>query len=82
MKAERALNRRLKGGCQVPIGGYAMLQGEDIWLRGLVGRPDGSEMLQQEIRGKAAESEQLGLTLGDRLLAQGADKILAEVYGD
>jgi hydroxymethylbilane synthase len=81
VKAERALNRRLKGGCQVPIGGYAILTGDDIWLRGLVGRPDGTEMLQQEIRGKASEAEQLGLTLGEMLLTQGADKILAEVYG-
>lgn len=80
VRAERALNRRLKGGCQVPIGGYAILNGEDLWLRGLVGRPDGTEMLQQEIRGKATLAEQLGSTLGDMLLEQGADKILAEVY--
>lgn len=56
------------------------MNGDDIWVRGLVGRPDGTEMLQQEIRGKASESEQLGLTLGEMLLNQGADKILADVY--
>lgn len=81
VRAERALNRQLKGGCQVPIGGYAMLQGDDLWLRGLVGRPDGREMIKQEIRGSASDAEQLGSMLGDRLLELGADKILAEVYG-
>lgn len=81
VKAERALNRRLKGGCQVPIGGYAILDNNQIWLRGLVGRPDGTEMLFDEIRGSAAEAEQLGVTLAEALLSRGADKILADVYG-
>lgn len=81
VRAERALNRRLKGGCQVPIGGYAILEGDNLWLRGLVGRPDGRQMLKQEIHGSASDAEQLGSMLGDRLLELGADKILAEVYG-
>lgn len=80
--AERALNRRLKGGCQVPIGGYAMLDGERLWLRGLVGRPDGTEMLFEEIEGEAGHAETLGLQLAEVLLKRGADKILADVYGD
>lgn len=79
--AERALNRRLQGGCQVPIGGYAILENDQLWLRGLVGRPDGSQMLMDEIRGKASEAEALGVQLGEQLLAAGADSILAEVYG-
>ncbi|MCC5795983.1 MAG: hydroxymethylbilane synthase [Methylophaga sp.] len=82
VRAERALNRRLQGGCQVPIGGYAMLENDQLWLRGLVGRPDGTQMLMDEIRGKATEAEALGLQLGEQLLAAGADSILAEVYGD
>lgn len=82
VRAERALNRRLQGGCQVPIGGYAMLENDQLWLRGLVGRPDGTQMLMDEIRGKATEAETLGLQLGEQLLAAGADSILAEVYGD
>ncbi|EMR12190.1 porphobilinogen deaminase [Methylophaga lonarensis MPL] len=82
VRAERALNRRLQGGCQVPIGGYAMLENDQLWLRGLVGRPDGTQMLMDEIRGKATEAEKLGLQLGEQLLAAGADSILAEVYGD
>ncbi|MFW5451482.1 MAG: hydroxymethylbilane synthase [Methylophagaceae bacterium] len=81
VSAERALNKRLAGGCQVPIAGYALLENDEIWLRGLVGRPDGSLMLRAEINGKAEDAEQLGEALAEDLLSQGADKILAEVYG-
>ncbi|MBK8187833.1 MAG: hydroxymethylbilane synthase [Cellvibrio sp.] len=80
--AERAMNRRLQGGCQVPIAGYAIHQGDNLWLRGLVGDPDGSLLLQDEILGKAVDAELMGITLADRLLAAGADKILAKVYAD
>lgn len=80
--AERALNRRLEGGCQVPIGCYAELQGDQVWLRGLVGRPDGTKVLRDEITGPASEAEALGIQLADRLLAAGADTILAEVYAE
>jgi len=82
VRAERALNRRLAGGCQVPIAGYAMLQNDEIWLRGLVGRPDGSQTLTAEIRGKAVDAEALGLQVAEDLLGKGADSILASVYGD
>jgi hydroxymethylbilane synthase len=78
--AERAFNTRLNGGCQVPIGGYAMLQDDgNLWLRGMVGRPDGTLTLRDEITGKATEGEALGVALAERMLAAGADKILAEV---
>ncbi len=80
--AERAMNKRLAGGCQVPIAGFALLENDHIWMRGLVGRPNGTEMLRAEVRGTAAEAEQLGIKLAEDLLAQGADKILADVYGD
>ncbi len=80
--AERALNRRLEGGCQVPIGCYAELQGDQVWLRGLVGRPDGTKVLRDEITGPASDAEALGIQLADRLLAAGADTILAEVYAE
>jgi hydroxymethylbilane synthase len=82
VSAERALNKRLGGGCQVPIAGYAILDNDKIWLRGLVGRPDGSLMLRSEITGQAADAEALGIRLAEDLLSQGADKILAEVYGN
>lgn len=82
--AERAMNQRLQGGCQVPIACYAdYLPGTDrLWLRGLVGKPDGSLLLRAEGEADAAEAEQLGIRVADDLLAQGAAEILAQVYGD
>ncbi|MFW6021874.1 MAG: hydroxymethylbilane synthase [Guyparkeria sp.] len=78
--AERAFNTRLNGGCQVPIGGHALLVDDDrLWLRGLVGRPDGSETLRDEITGPRDQAEALGIELAERVLRNGADKILAEV---
>lgn len=82
VSAERAMNRRLAGGCQVPIGGFALIDGDEVWLRGLVGMPDGSEMLFADARAKVEDAEALGEVVAEHLLAQGADKILAEVYGD
>ena len=77
---ERAMNRALQGGCQVPIGAYALVQGDEVWLRGLVGSPDGTQVIRDEIRGPLADGEALGHALAQRLLAAGADVILAEVY--
>ncbi|MCW9012588.1 MAG: hydroxymethylbilane synthase [Gammaproteobacteria bacterium] len=77
--AERAMNHRLNGGCQVPIAGYSVLQGDEIYLRGLVGRPDGSEVVRDEIRGAASEAAELGTELANRLLAQGAEAILRDL---
>lgn len=80
VRAERALNKRLMGSCQVPIAGYATLQAnEQLHLRGLVGYPDGSKVLRGEITGASSEAEQLGLTLAEELLGNGADKILRDV---
>jgi hydroxymethylbilane synthase len=82
VKAERALNRRLEGGCQVPIAAYALLEDDDtLWLRGLVGAVDGTQILQVEGRVPRAEGERLGRELAEELLGMGADKILAEIYG-
>ncbi len=78
--AERAMNDRLEGGCQVPIAGYAELEGGEIWLRGRVGRPDGSELIEGEIRGDASRAEELGTALADDLLERGARAILDELY--
>lgn len=79
--AERALNRRLQGGCEVPIAAYAVRDGEELWLRGLVGRPDGKNTLRAEARGNPADPEALGIAVADSLLEAGAAEILAEVYG-
>ncbi|WP_319782812.1 hydroxymethylbilane synthase [Oceanisphaera sp. IT1-181] len=79
VEAERAMNKGLMGGCQVPIGAYAELQGDQLWLRGLVGRPDGSEVIYEEMTGPATQGKEMGAEMAKRLLARGADKILAEV---
>jgi hydroxymethylbilane synthase len=80
--AERAMNRALQGGCQVPIGAFAVLEGEQLWLRGLVGQLDGRTILRSEVRGHSADAELLGQQLAAALLAQGAGAILAAVYQD
>ncbi|MDY0005521.1 MAG: hydroxymethylbilane synthase [Spongiibacteraceae bacterium] len=80
--AERALNRHLQGGCQVPIACYAELEGDQLWLRGLVGAVDGSRLLRAEARAPRAEAEALGIAVAEALLAQGAGAILADVYGE
>ncbi|WP_312397144.1 hydroxymethylbilane synthase [Stutzerimonas kunmingensis] len=80
--AERALNKRLNGGCQVPIACYAVLEGDQLWLRGLVGQPDGTVLLRAEGRAPAANAEALGVQVAEALLDQGAEQILQAVYGE
>lgn len=80
VQAERAMNTRLEGGCQVPIGSYAELTDGKLWLRALVGAPDGSQMVRGERRGKPQDAEQLGISLAEELLDNGAREILADVY--
>jgi len=81
--AERAMNRALEGGCQVPIGSYAVIQESgEVFLRGLVGATDGSKILTSEITGNSENAEQLGNTLAQQLLEKGADKILRQVYAE
>jgi hydroxymethylbilane synthase len=78
--AERALNRHLQGGCQVPIACYAILEGDVLYLRGLVGSVDGKTILTAEQR-STGDPEALGIAVAEQLLAAGAARILAEVYG-
>lgn len=78
--AERAMNARLNGGCQVPIAGYAEIRADRLFMRGLVGHPDGNVLYRAEAERPLAEAEQLGIAIADALLAQGADKILRELY--
>lgn len=80
VRAERAMNTRLEGGCQVPIGSYAVLEGDELWLRGLVGSPDGRQMIRGERRGHRSEAENMGISLAEELLGNGAREILADVY--
>jgi hydroxymethylbilane synthase len=79
--AERALNKHLEGGCQVPIACFAELEGDQLWLRGLVGEVDGSRVLTTEIRGSRKDAESLGVAAAEDLLAQGAGEILKAIYG-
>jgi hydroxymethylbilane synthase len=79
--AERALNRRLQGGCQVPIAGHALLEGDRLYLRGLVGLPDGSRILRAEAHGSVDEPVALGESVAQDLLDQGAGDILADLQG-
>jgi hydroxymethylbilane synthase len=76
IRAERAMNRRLQGGCQVPIAGHALLEGDDLRLRGLVGTPDGSRVLIAEHRLSRDQAEALGTRVAEDLLGQGAGDIL------
>ena len=80
VRAERALNHRLQGGCQVPIAGYAELAHGVILLRGLVGTVDGSQIIHGEIAGQPEDAEYLGRVLAEDLLSRGADEILESLY--
>ncbi len=80
--AERAMNRRLEGGCQVPIACYAVLENDQVSLEGLVGKPDASEILRAAVTRPRQECEQAGIEAADALLAQGAGEILKAVYQD
>ena len=75
------MNATLAGGCQAPVAGYAEIIGDDITLRGLVGRPDGSEIIRGDIAGPATDPAALGCALADELLARGARPILEELLG-
>lgn len=80
--AERALNKHLNGGCQVPIACYAVLEGDQLWLRGLVGEPAGGALLTADARAPRGSAETLGVQVAEALLAQGAGDILKAVYGE
>lgn len=95
--AERALNRRLEGGCQVPIAAFAVIEKEEanshnktLWLRGRVGSEDGTTLLKADKRiamtgnqaDREAQAEQLGIDVAEQLLSSGADSILAAIYSD
>lgn len=78
IECERALLGALGGGCQVPIGAYAEVRGGWLHLRGMVGRPDGSEILREQAEGN--QPEKLGREVAQTLLKRGAEKILEDVY--
>ena len=79
IQAERAMNQALQGGCQVPIACQSLLTNNLLTLTGLVGSLDGSTIIKVSVTGAATEAESLGKKLAAKLLAKGADKILAEL---
>jgi len=79
--AERAMLKRLEGGCQVPIAAYGEVLGEALKLTGLVAATDGKTIIKDSIEGRTDRAEELGKILAERLLKMGAKKILAELYG-
>lgn len=86
--AERAMNRHLQGGCQVPIAGFAVIEDDKLTLTGRVGSVDGNVLLKAQqtnaLTDDAQENEHIanamGITVAQALLAQGADDILKEIY--
>ncbi len=78
--AERALNERLEGGCQVPIAGHATLDGNLLEINGLVGRPSGDTVIRGYARGTVREARKIGFELAEDLLSRGAREILREIY--
>ena len=78
--AERAMNTRLNGGCQVPIAGFAVLENGQVFMRGLVGNPDGSLIYRAEKTGSVDQIEAIGRLIAEDLLSQGADKVLQALF--
>lgn len=78
--AERAVNTRLNGGCQVPIACFSELQGDDLYLRALVGDADGQRILRSEMIGPRKNAQAMGVAVAEALLAQGADEILSALH--
>jgi hydroxymethylbilane synthase len=82
VRAERAFLKELQGGCQVPIAGYARLDGDALSLEGLVAELDGSRVIRDALTGTRQDPEAIGIELADRVLAAGADRILEAIYSN
>lgn len=79
--AERALLRRLGGGCQVPIGAHGSVKGARMTLLGLVASPEGDQIIRSSLEGPAERAQALGVELAEKLIEMGAGKILSRVLG-
>ena len=82
LDAERALVSQLEGGCNVPIGSFATLNGDQITLRGLVASLDGKTMYKKELTDLKTNAVALGRRMGDELIGMGADRIMQEIKSD
>lgn len=79
--AERAFLLHLEGGCQVPIGAHATIEGETLSLTGLIASVDGKQILREQLQGPVDQAARIGTDLAEQLLQQGGKKILDAVYG-
>jgi len=79
---ERAFLARLEGGCQVPIAGHAILDGDTLHMEGLVGEVDGSQLIRRQASGPRSEALSLGTALADEVLDAGGREILARLYAE
>jgi hydroxymethylbilane synthase len=79
VEAERAFSRALAGSCTVPLGAYALRDGDNIKMTGFVASVDGTQMLRETATGSTANADAVGRALAAKLIARGADKILAEL---
>jgi len=77
---ERAFLRKLEGGCQAPIAGHSVLEGDKIFMRGIVADLDGKTFIERSIEGPRTYAERLGIELADNILDAGAKEILDEIY--
>jgi hydroxymethylbilane synthase len=78
--AERAMNERLEGGCQVPIAGFARFQDGGLFMQGLVGTPNGQQIIRAHRQGLVDQAKGIGYEIAEELLAKGAKKILQAIY--
>jgi hydroxymethylbilane synthase len=77
VEAERGMSRALAGSCTVPLGAYAQMQNNQITIAGFVASVDGKEMVREELTGSIENPEKLGQLLAEKLVALGANRILA-----
>lgn len=82
VKGERALLKKLEGGCQVPIAAYGTVKDMTLKLKGLVAAVDGSRIIESSIEGNSRDAEALGVELAEKLLQMGAKEILDELYSN
>jgi hydroxymethylbilane synthase len=81
VSAERAFLKRLEGGCQVPIGGHATLEDDELVLRGMVADLSGQRLIRRELMGKPSDAEDIGAQLAETILESGGEEILEDIYG-
>jgi hydroxymethylbilane synthase len=82
VRAERGFLARLEGGCQVPIGAFAEVNGDKVTLTGLVASVDGATMVKKEATADCKDAEIMGRNLAEEILGLGGKEILEEVYGE